>query len=111
MPYWLTDSFLRGVHAGAGAGQALAPALFWPMKSLFFFTLVLTSSVFYKKSALHYVMSNMRTSKGMKPYRYSDLSISIQFSFSRIFSYRHGQMRQFVVKIVPEESIRFSPVQ
>ena len=30
---------------------------------------------------------------------YSDLStISIQFSFSRVFSYRHSLLRQFVVK-------------
>ena len=42
---------------------------------------------------------------------YADLSILIQFSFSRVFSYRHGQMRQFVVRFVPEKTIRFSPAQ
>ena len=34
-----------------------------------------------------------------------DLSISIQFSFSRVFSYRHGQMRELVVRFVPEQTI------
>ena len=42
---------------------------------------------------------------------YSDLSISIQFSFSRVFSYRHSQMRKFVIRFVPEQTIRFSPLQ
>ena len=45
------------------------------------------------------------------PEPYSDLSISIQFSFSRVFSYRHSQMRQFVIRFVPEQTIRFSRVQ
>ena len=50
----------------------------------------------------------MRTSKKTQPY--SDSSISIQFSFSRVFSYRHVQMMQFVISFVPEQTIRFSPV-
>ena len=42
---------------------------------------------------------------------YSDLCISIQFSSPRVFSYRHGQIRRLVVRFVPEQTIRFLPVQ
>ena len=42
---------------------------------------------------------------------YSDLCISIQFSSPMVFSYRHGQIRRFVVRFVPEQTIRFLPVQ
>ena len=43
------------------------------------------------------------------PEPYSDLSISIQFSFLGVLSNRHGQMRQFVVWFVPEQTdIRLS---
>ena len=46
----------------------------------------------------------MRTSKETQPY--SDLSISIQFSFSRVFSSVEtctDEMRQFVLRFVPEQ--------
>ena len=35
---------------------------------------------------------------------FSDWSISIQFSFLRVFSYKDGRMRKLVVRFVPEQT-------
>ena len=93
-----------GTTQGVGLGGVLAPPLFWLIKPPFFFTLVNKVCLLQKK--VHYVI----LCQICGPLRKHSL-IVIQSSFSRVFSYRHGQMRQFVVSFVPEQMVRFSPVK
>ena len=80
------------LHADAGTAQGVPPphTLFWQIHYLFL--LKKTRSVFYKK--VHYIiLCDLLGNAAI-----SDLSILIQFSLLRVFSYKHGQMRQFVVR-------------
>ena len=102
----LKPPFLPAYNQGPRRGWGWGALLFCLIKSLFFYYFSEPGLSFSKRYiTLFYV--KYADLLGTQPY--PDWSISIQFSFSDMA--RHGQMRQFVIRFVPEQTIRFSSAQ